>query len=70
MEKYGLSVSDLPPVPVSGRRTPVEAKASPVLYRDPETGKTWSGRGRTPSWLGRDRGRYRVPQPPSEPRGG
>ncbi|HDR8983188.1 H-NS histone family protein [Burkholderia vietnamiensis] len=23
-------------------------------YRDPATGKTWSGRGRQPSWLGND----------------
>ncbi|RQM53618.1 H-NS histone family protein [Burkholderia vietnamiensis] len=23
-------------------------------YRDPATGKTWSGRGRQPAWLGND----------------
>lgn len=31
---------------VRGKREPVPAK-----YKDPETGKTWSGRGPTPSWL-------------------
>ncbi|WP_415861401.1 H-NS family nucleoid-associated regulatory protein [Burkholderia ubonensis] len=23
-------------------------------YRDPTTGRTWSGRGRQPAWLGND----------------
>lgn len=26
-------------------------KTAPAKYRDPLTGKTWSGRGRTPLWL-------------------
>jgi DNA-binding protein H-NS len=26
-------------------------KTAPAKYRDPVTGKTWSGRGRTPLWL-------------------
>lgn len=30
----------------SGTRTPL-----PPKYRDPATGKTWSGRGRTPLWI-------------------
>ena len=30
-------------------------------YRDPETGKTWSGFGRPPNWIrGKNRERYRV----------
>jgi DNA-binding protein H-NS len=28
----------------------VRTKAAPK-YRDPASGKTWSGRGRTPRWL-------------------
>jgi DNA-binding protein H-NS len=32
-----------------------------VRFRDPETGKTWSGLGRPPSWIrGKDRDRFRV----------
>ncbi|MGT2509151.1 H-NS histone family protein [Cupriavidus basilensis] len=32
-----------------------------VQYRDPETGKTWNGHGRPPTWLkGKDRARYRI----------
>ena len=30
-------------------------------YRDPTTGATWSGRGRTPAWIaGRDRAAYLI----------
>lgn len=38
----------------------------PAKYRDPETGKTWSGRGMTPVWLrtyeeqGKDRKQFAV----------
>ena len=44
-------------VPSNGRRkTPVAAK-----YRDPTSGATWSGRGRTPKWLeGGDRSEYEI----------
>ncbi len=38
-----------PYVKGSGRGRP-GSKAAPK-YRDPRTGKTWSGRGRTPVWL-------------------
>ena len=37
-------------------RKPVAAK-----YRDPETGKTWSGRGIAPKWLaGKDRALFAI----------
>lgn len=29
-------------------------KPSVPMYRDPASGKTWSGRGRQPAWLGND----------------
>lgn len=38
---------------------PVKA-ALPAKYRDPESGKTWSGRGRVPAWLAGDRERYAI----------
>lgn len=32
-----------------------------VRYRDPESGKVWTGNGRTPSWIkGKDRDKFRV----------
>jgi DNA-binding protein H-NS len=31
------------------------------MFRDPESGKTWTGRGRVPAWLeGKDRDAYRI----------
>ena len=40
------------------RTTPVAAK-----YRDPQTGATWSGRGRAPRWLvGVDRAAFAIKQ--------
>lgn len=33
-------------------------------YWNPETGTTWSGRGKTPRWLvGQDRDKFRIPDP-------
>ena len=38
------------------KRGPVEVK-----YRDPETGTTWSGRGRAPRWMdGHDRTHFLI----------
>ncbi|MCA8022750.1 H-NS histone family protein [Burkholderia metallica] len=35
-------------------------------YRDPETGATWSGRGRPPAWIdGKDRAPFEIAPPPS-----
>jgi DNA-binding protein H-NS len=28
-----------------------QSKAAAAKYRDPETGETWSGRGRVPGWI-------------------
>lgn len=46
--EYGLSQSDV----FSSRRS-TSAHASKVApkYRDPATGKTWTGRGKAPSWI-------------------
>jgi len=56
MQQYGLTVEDLASKrrrgrPAGSTRT---AKAPlPAKYMDPKTGKTWSGRGRAPAWLGK-----------------
>ena len=49
MQELGITVEDLQGGAPRTRRasaTPVAAK-----YRDPASGKTWSGRGRSPVWL-------------------
>jgi len=44
----------------AGRGRPSKKTASVVKYRNPETGQTWSGRGRAPNWLQGDREQYAV----------
>ncbi|MDR5825230.1 H-NS histone family protein [Caballeronia sp. LZ043] len=55
MREYGISLAEL-----MGRKTVSEssgqsaqtpAAESPVKYRDPVSGATWSGRGRAPTWI-------------------
>jgi DNA-binding protein H-NS len=50
MSTHGLTLADL-----GGRELP-KARATkgakvPAKYRDPDTGKAWSGRGLKPTWL-------------------
>jgi DNA-binding protein H-NS len=42
---------------------PPKRKVGPAKpqYRDPETGSTWSGRGKEPAWIrGKDRAKFRI----------
>ncbi len=56
----GLSLQDVFP---SEARAPKTSRGpAPVRYRDPTTGKTWSGRGVAPRWLqGKNRDEFTVP---------
>jgi len=64
MAEYGLTVEDIAPKRRRGR--PAGGKANgekqplPPKYRDPKTGKTWSGRGRAPAWIGKNPGRFLI----------
>ena len=43
---------------------PAEKKKVPAKYYDPESGKSWTGRGKVPKWLeGKDRSAFEVPAP-------
>lgn len=42
MHEHGIALSDL--------HNPKKAK-KPAKYRDPSSGKTWTGRGRQPAWI-------------------
>jgi DNA-binding protein H-NS len=59
---YGITARDLgldkAPKLKSGPK--VGNKVSPK-YRDPQSGATWSGRGKTPRWInGADRSQYAI----------
>jgi len=59
---YGITSRDL------GLDKMVKAKSGPKVgnkvspkYRDPASGATWSGRGKTPRWInGADRSQYAI----------
>ncbi|UIF91386.1 H-NS histone family protein [Cupriavidus sp. UYPR2.512] len=66
MTEYGLTADDILPRRKRGRPAGSSAKkpasALPPKYMDPKTGKTWSGRGRAPAWLGKRPERFLIEQ--------
>ena len=59
MQQYGITVDDLS----SGTRAkPAKPKGTvPAQFKNPETGETWTGRGRAPRWLdGKDKEQFRI----------
>ena len=59
VEAYGIGAEE---IFAAAARKPRAAKAGVAAkYRNPETGETWSGRGRSPKWLdGKDKSAYAV----------
>ena len=59
MQLHGITVADL-----SSTRTvkPTKAKSTVAAqFKSPETGETWTGRGRAPRWLdGKDKEEFRI----------
>lgn len=67
MIRYSLSPDDVAPRRRHGRPAGLASAAAekaplPPKYMDPKTGKTWSGRGRTPAWLGKRPERFLIQQ--------
>ncbi|MBR7070072.1 MAG: H-NS histone family protein [Oxalobacter sp.] len=48
MAEYGITVADLSK---SSKSSAKKRATVPPKYRDPATGKTWTGRGRAPKWI-------------------
>lgn len=56
MNFYGISISEL--ATASRGKT---KKVAEVRFRNPQSGETWSGRGKPPRWIaGKDRAEFRV----------
>lgn len=55
VETYGLTAADLGFEGGTSRRAKVQSKKVATVgvakYRDPKTGKTWTGRGKPPTWI-------------------
>lgn len=58
VSEFGISSREIYGVHRKSTRRRPDAK-----YRDPETGATWSGRGRPPAWIdGKDRVLFEISQ--------
>lgn len=58
MMDYAIQPGDLGFVqPV--RKARKRSTAAPK-YQNPQTGETWSGMGRAPAWIGKDREKYAI----------
>lgn len=59
MRTYDLSIDDLRDI--SKTKTAKPRQSVPPKYRNPESGETWTGRGRAPLWLaGRDKNEFLI----------
>ena len=57
--EYGLTEADV--FPRGGKADGRKGKMVAIKYRDPETNKTWTGRGKPPLWIaGKDREQFLV----------
>ena len=59
---YGITARDLglDKAP-KGKTGPKVGNKIAAKYRDPQSGATWSGRGKTPKWInGADRSQYAI----------
>ena len=60
---YGITAKDLGlDKSPKGKTGPKAGNKIAAKYRDPQSGATWSGRGKTPKWIqiGVDRSRYAI----------
>lgn len=58
VSEYGLTAED---IGLSYKRAGADKKKTVAAkYRDPKTGATWSGRGRAPAWIGKNRDKFLI----------
>jgi DNA-binding protein H-NS len=59
MQQHSITVEDLA---AGGRVKPAKAKGTVApQFKNPESGETWTGRGRAPRWLdGKDKEEFRI----------
>ncbi|CAN7656348.1 H-NS histone family protein [Acidovorax sp. LjRoot129] len=58
MSHYGITVNEIMP---AAERAPRARQRVEPKYRDPASGKTWSGRGKPPLWIaGKERSDFLI----------
>ncbi|MBN3836562.1 H-NS histone family protein [Burkholderia sp. Ac-20344] len=61
IEEYDITPEELGFRPAGAAAASAKPKrTSPPKYLNPKTGETWSGRGRSPTWLGKNRARFLI----------
>lgn len=45
---------------IAARKVRKAGKAIEAKYMNPTTGETWSGRGRAPAWIGRNKDKFLI----------
>jgi DNA-binding protein H-NS len=63
MADYGITLAELGGGRASGKAAKASRSRASVApkYRDPDSGSTWSGRGKPPRWIaGKDREKYLI----------
>lgn len=59
VEAYGIGAEEI--FAPASRKSRAAKGSVAAKYRNPETGETWSGRGRSPKWLeGKDKAAFAV----------
>ncbi|CAE6864288.1 DNA-binding protein Bv3F [Paraburkholderia aspalathi] len=59
--EYGLTAQDLGFAVAAKRGRPPKKVPPPARYQDPNSGNTWSGRGKPPKWIaGKNRERFLI----------
>jgi DNA-binding protein H-NS len=60
-EMYGLTAEDIFGRTRGPRGSVLKGTKAAPKYRDPETGNTWTGRGKPPHWIaGKDRAQFAI----------
>ncbi|WP_144106623.1 H-NS family nucleoid-associated regulatory protein [Paraburkholderia sp. BCC1886] len=59
MDEFSLTPEDLVR---KRKRGPNKNAGTPIppKYQDPKSGATWSGRGKAPAWIGKNRDRFLI----------
>ncbi|MBR8235133.1 H-NS histone family protein [Burkholderia sp. AU42008] len=63
IDEYDITPEELGFRPAGSAGTTAATKPKrtlPPKYLNPKTGETWSGRGRAPAWLGKNRARFLI----------
>ncbi|WP_423761981.1 H-NS family nucleoid-associated regulatory protein [Burkholderia sp. NLJ2] len=61
IDEYDITPEELGFRPVGAAAATAKPKRTlPPKYLNPKTGETWSGRGRAPVWLGKNRARFLI----------